>query len=63
MVCGALFFTSDTIESVLKNARTAQSAYRRSHPEDAAAMRSLVEARIGSGAGNDSFAMSASQAD
>ncbi|MGE5239728.1 MAG: hypothetical protein ACM3ON_13110 [Chloroflexota bacterium] len=55
--------TPDSIESALKNTRTAQAAYRMSHPEDISAIRSLVEESTGHRPGNSSVAMVASPAE
>ncbi len=48
--------TSDTIESELRSTRAMQAAYRRSHPEDIASIRSLVERSTGSKPDNSSLA-------
>jgi hypothetical protein len=52
-----VLLTPDTIEPALGNARAAQSVYRRSHPEDIALIRSLVEERIGCSHNSSSVAM------
>ncbi len=55
--------TSGTIESELLNTRALQAAYRRSHPEDIASIRSLVKKSTGSKPDNSSVALVVSPAE